>query len=291
MFNQNIHQKFQTLTCCPICGAEYNQHWKVVNHIRKSKDVNHFTFLDQQENEYIEIYENIESKDKFHEELYKANNIFCGTSFTHSVDILKKKYNSSEIEQLRRKRISKTLSNVPKTKEHNEKVSNAVKKAWESGKFDTEEVIKARQKGYDNRKSYIGKNNPMYGKCCPHGKSNYREDLKMFVRSTWEANFCRICLLLDREFIYEPKRFWLKINGKDCTYCPDFYLPKYDCYYELKGHAHSKKDWKCWCKNCTKNKLCIPMLRKQGIKIHVITNREYKRLKNAFKNRIENWER
>ena len=73
----------------------------------------------------------------------------------------------------------------------------------------------------------------------------------MYVRSTWEANFARILRYLEIEFDYEGKRFTLK-DG--LTYSPDFYMTKRDMYYEIKGHANSRFDWNCNCKNCQKGK-------------------------------------
>ncbi len=288
------YHKHQFLTHCPICLKDYDQHWKVVNHIRKSKEDKHQSFLRIQEEQYIAVYDSSDRK-KFYDELAKKKNIFAGTSFAHSSKILRNKYSAKELEKTRKHRISKTMRNVPKSKEHNENVSKSVKEAWARGLFDTKEVKAARKKGYANRVSFAGKNNPMYGKPCPKragkGKGGYREDIGHYVRSRWEANVCRICNYVGREYKYEPIRFSVDIDGVDYTYCPDLYFPNKNSYYEIKGHARSSANWICECKSCVKNKKLLDAVReKYKIKLLVIGRDEYNRLKRRFVNRIEKWE-
>ena len=84
------------------------------------------------------------------------------------------------------------------------------------------------------RPSHQGKNNPMYGKSTPHGKGAYYKDI--WMRSTWEI---KIAKWLDKhkiKWLYEPKRFILK----DRTYCPDFYLPERNIYWEIKGWFYKR---------------------------------------------------
>lgn len=51
-------------------------------------------------------------------------------------------------------------------------------------------------------------------------------------RSLWEANFAKWCDLSGIKWLYESKTFDLGTT----TYTPDFYLPEYDCYIEIKGY-------------------------------------------------------
>jgi hypothetical protein len=59
------------------------------------------------------------------------------------------------------------------------------------------------------------------------------------VQGTWERE---IALLFAKEGInwYKPKTHkdvWIyKINGKEKSYTPDFYLQDYNCYFEIKGY-------------------------------------------------------
>lgn len=65
------------------------------------------------------------------------------------------------------------------------------------------------------------------------GKSGIRPDISntLNFHSTWEANVARMYTHLGIEWRYEPKTF--DIGGH--TYTPDFYLPKYDEYLEVKN--------------------------------------------------------
>ena len=76
------------------------------------------------------------------------------------------------------------------------------------------------------------------------GKSGYREDLGMKFRSTWEANIARVLNYLCVEWKYEPEVFHLSCGN----YIPDFYLPLFDIWLEVKGF------WKKNAKNNAKQK-------------------------------------
>ncbi len=81
-----------------------------------------------------------------------------------------------------------------------------------------------------------GENNPMFGKLSPHRKGGFREDLKHYVRSTWEADFARILKLNNLDYQYEPSTFKLtRRNGEIIHYTPDFYVRSKNTFYEVKG--------------------------------------------------------
>lgn len=91
-------------------------------------------------------------------------------------------------------------------------------------------------------KTRIGKLNPMYGKKAAHGKGYWHEtwnNQKVFLRSSWELGFAKY--LDSKQILYEveSKRFPIiysyKGEQKSGTYCPDFYLPDRNKYYEVKG--------------------------------------------------------
>jgi len=288
---------FKVLRFCPICGRDYNRHWKVINHIRKTHDKRHQNFLKKQEKEVVNLFLSNKGRvgDLFYN-LYKIRNIFCGISYTRIDEILEKYIQKEEIKKIQRKRTSSIMKKIPKTPEHNHKVSLAVKKAWKEGKFDTVENIKARKIGYEKRKSFKGKNNPMYGKPSPkgagRGKGGIRKDIGHYVRSSWEANICRVFKYVNRVYEYESKRFKIIIDEEKNTYCPDFYFPDKDFYYELKGHAKSSSNWDCECSVCIKNKKKIEaVVKKYKVKIIVIGNVEYKKFKRRFRNVISGWEK
>ena len=280
---------------CPICNKVYNEYWKIINHIRKTKDELHQTFLGKQELEFIDIY--ISSpRQSLHDNLAAHKNIFAGTAFANTSKILRNKYTKEELEILRKERISTTLTSVPKSSQHNRNVSNAVKQAWVDGKFDTDEVKEARRIGYANRRSYKGKNNPMYGKPSPRGagrgKGGIRKDIGHYVRSTWEANICRVYQHLGRSYEYEKKRFFVVINGTNFSYCPDLYIPSKGFYIEIKGHARSSQKWLCQCKHCNKNRIVIAAVKSEyNIRLLLMGRLEYMRFKRLFSPAIPLWEK
>jgi predicted nuclease of restriction endonuclease-like RecB superfamily len=52
------------------------------------------------------------------------------------------------------------------------------------------------------------------------------------MRSSWELNFAKWCDLSGIEWVYESKTFELG----NTTYTPDFYLPEFDLWIEIKGY-------------------------------------------------------
>ncbi len=295
----NVYKDYRFLKECPICYKKYNEHWKVVSHIRKTKDNIHQNFLKKQEKEVIDFYiKNNKWRWNVKKMLYGKKNIFAGISYERIMGIVDKYLSADELEKIRRERISRTMKTVPKTAEHNKKVSIAVKKAWKDGKFHTEKNIRARELGYKKRRSFKGSLNPMYGKKCPRGagfgKGGKRIDLNnQYFRSTWEANLARIFKLVHREYIFEPERFYITIDGEKYSYLPDFYFPTKKFYYEIKGHSkRGFKEWICPCDNCQISRKKIKAAKEQhNLKIFLIGHYEYKRLRRIFKESIENWER
>jgi len=108
------------------------------------------------------------------------------------------------------------------------------------------------------------------------GRANFREDLNQYFRSTWEANFARICNYLNIEWEYEICRF--KFNN--CTYLPDFYLPQFDIWVEVKGWLSPKAYEK------------LEKMNKEYLNenIKIIDIEVYRILSLMFKDRINNWE-
>ena len=83
-------------------------------------------------------------------------------------------------------------------------------------------------------KKHSGKKSFRYGKSTPRGKGSYYNGI--WLRSSWEI---KIAEWLDKQkwkWLYEPKRFELR----DRTYCPDFYLPDLNMWWEIKGWFHKK---------------------------------------------------
>jgi hypothetical protein len=121
------------------------------------------------------------------------------------------------------------------------------------------------------------------GKPCPkgagHSKGGIREDIGIYVRSTWEANFVRILDLLGISWLYESKRFALiRADGSKMTYCPDFYV--YGVYWEVKGYMRPEA--------AEKIKLFKEQYPEQGL--GVVDHEEYKKLEREYRDLIPNWE-
>ena len=63
-------------------------------------------------------------------------------------------------------------------------------------------------------------------------KAGIREDLgNLYFYSRWEANFARVLNFLGIKWKFQPKTFDLK----DRKYTPDFYLPEYNLFIEIKN--------------------------------------------------------
>ena len=112
-----------------------------------------------------------------------------------------------------------------RTEEHKRIVSVAFKKKWK------DPIYRAKMKRVTSKRMRLEWANGLH-KPTSNGiwkRGRYRG---IWLRSSWELSFAKY---LDREKInwkYEPKRFKLR-SGR--TYCPDFFLPKYDKYIEIKG--------------------------------------------------------
>jgi hypothetical protein len=78
------------------------------------------------------------------------------------------------------------------------------------------------------------------GNAYKHTKSGHREDLGIVFRSNWEANMARIYNAYEIEFEFEPRIFSFPIKRGTKAYTPDFYLPKYDQWLEVKGYLDDK---------------------------------------------------
>lgn len=115
-----------------------------------------------------------------------------------------------------------------------------------------------------------------------------RDDLGIYVRSSWEANYARyLNWLKDKGEIisweYEVDTFWFEgIKRGNVAYTPDFKVTEKDgsiIYHEVKGYMDDK----------SKVKLNRMAKYHPDIKIIIIGHKEYKELK-KIKQLIPNWE-
>ncbi|RAT01366.1 hypothetical protein A6E27_22805 [Bacillus cereus] len=81
-------------------------------------------------------------------------------------------------------------------------------------------------------------------------KKAYKEGLRFFseqenrmFRSTWEVELAELLTSLDTPYEYEPTRFYYKDHKE--SYLPDFYLPTYNVYLEVKGYMDKRSLKRC----------------------------------------------
>lgn len=118
-----------------------------------------------------------------------------------------------------------------------------------------------------------------YSRC--HG--GYRSDVDCYFRSSWEANIARLFNSLDIKWEYESKRFnFPDVESGVLSYQPDFYLPTYDRWIEVKGWMDEK------------SKIRLDMFRKyypeESSKLILIGEQEYFDIETIYSNIIDNWE-
>ena len=112
------------------------------------------------------------------------------------------------------------------------------------------------------------------------GKAGIRKDISktLYFYSRWEANIARLFNFLGIKWIHQPRTFDLGSQ----TYTPDFYLPDYDIYIEVKnflGRYSKIRDRKF--RELYPNTKLILLLKKDYLELerkysHLIKNWEYK---------------
>ena len=70
------------------------------------------------------------------------------------------------------------------------------------------------------------------------GRRFVSEKLGMAFRSKWEVELAELLYELGIDFEYEPERFYFR--GEGDSYLPDFYLPEYNVFIEVKGYMDKK---------------------------------------------------
>jgi len=110
------------------------------------------------------------------------------------------------------------------------------------------------------------------------GKAGIRKDVSktIYFYSRWEANMARLFNYLGIEWIHQPKTF----NLGSQHYTPDFYLPEYGIYIEVKNFL-----WKY-------SKIRDRKFRKfyPNIDLILLLKENYLELENKYSRFIKNWE-
>ncbi len=117
------------------------------------------------------------------------------------------------------------------------------------GKHHTEETLEKlrepkseehKQKMRENAPNRSGKKNPMYGKKAARlsgiGKGNYYDSPlqgKVWLRSSYEIAYAKYLDEYKILWMYEMETFEL---SNEMTYTPDFFLPQFEKFIEIKGY-------------------------------------------------------
>lgn len=165
-------------------------------------------------------------------------------------------------EKIRQKMLGRSIHTV----ESKRKIGEGSRKNWANGTFRTEEMIAKKSEAH--KKSWAsGKRKeappPTNVKHPSHGSPTRYKNI--VFRSKLEARTAKIMDKYGVKWIYEPKRFILP----ECTYKPDFYLPEFNIWLEVK-----------WDKNDPG--LSKPYsLRKLGYKVTIVTHIDIKQLEDS----------
>lgn len=103
--------------------------------------------------------------------------------------------------------------------------------------------------GYQTRKELIdvlkkmNKNSSKYNGQPKRDERFYSAKLHMQFRSSWEVTIAELLSDLDVKFDYEPKRFYFRREKE--SYLPDFFLPEYNLFIEVKGYMDKRSERRC----------------------------------------------
>jgi len=115
------------------------------------------------------------------------------------------------------------------------------------------------------------------------GLGGHRQDIGLFVRSMFEANYVRFLTVIGVPFEYEPKAFLLSYpDGKLHNYRPDFYLPTLNIYRELKGWMSSESELKL--------RLFQEQYPHEHLDVVMQESEGWKKIDKAFKHEVPHWE-
>lgn len=117
------------------------------------------------------------------------------------------------------------------------KTSHSVKCLVCNESFQEKKSQTGKHKFCSRKCQMIAQSNGMI-KIHMNGRCGRRVDLgNDCFRSSFEADYARVCNFFDIKYQFQPKTFEWK-NGQ-CHYTPDFYHPDFDFYVELKSRPNS----------------------------------------------------
>lgn len=75
------------------------------------------------------------------------------------------------------------------------------------------------------------------------GRRFWSEKLQMPFRSNWEIELAELMTDLEIKWEYEPERFYFRAESE--SYLPDFYLPEWNVWIEVKGYMDKRSERRC----------------------------------------------
>ncbi|QFG05223.1 endonuclease [Bacillus phage 019DV002] len=75
------------------------------------------------------------------------------------------------------------------------------------------------------------------------GRRFWSHDLQMPFRSYWEIDIAELMTNEGIAWEYEPRRVYFRAEQE--SYLPDFYLPQYNCFIEVKGYFDMRSKKRC----------------------------------------------
>lgn len=142
----------------------------------------------------------------------------------------------------------KRHSRKPRTEEEKHKISESVKKAYQTDPTYRKKVSEAARRQKPTEKQLLALK---AGSHPPFSSDNQPEEIPFkwgkgrflhgdtHMRSSWEVKCAEMLDSLGVAWDYEPERFRLWENGQR-SYTPDFYLPEFDVWLEVKGFLYDK---------------------------------------------------
>jgi hypothetical protein len=228
-------------------------------------------------------------------------------AYANMVDTRKKRGSYERTEQ-QNKKLSKTMQEGYLAgkyiicDEKRVEISRSMKEAWKAGRYTNEKFIQNKIKKWGhphhmmsdyhkerNSKLHKGRQvseetriklskkaqNQVHNFSRCHG--GFREDLNLYVRSSWEANYARFLNYIGVKWEYEAQTFSLTSCS---TYTPDFRLGE-NHFIEVKGWLTAKG----------KHKLEQFSILYPHVKLEIIDRQAYRELYNKYENIIPNWEK
>lgn len=80
-------------------------------------------------------------------------------------------------------------------------------------------------------------------KAYKNGLRFYSEKEDRMFRSSWEVELAELLTSLGITYEYEPQRFYYRDHRE--SYLPDYYLPEYDTFIEVKGYMDKRSLKRC----------------------------------------------